>query len=396
MQIKHILPIFALLYFFLTETVSAQVQIINQQASPLIISASAILVDDINPTTLEEIAAYGVGLTSNGQLVTGGEGVQFLIDYAANIEAYDLSDKNNAFEDKQNFHDYQIRLLSRFFIAKSWHFDAEVSLSQEIQRFGVGISQLRTDVLEADQLRHNNATLTMVYGNDLSSRFISLKVFANDDTYEQNNAYSTLFNMTQQGAELNVAYRQSSITSLLFRMSAVVDDYDSVTRDDSHLFRTLLGLKWQPSGKSTLEALAGMYWRNYSEQNSNSGLSWLINYSLEPTENWLIKINSARFSDVSNNEFTSDSIKQNIVFDINYQYSEQWKIGINGKIEKTEFNELEQTTELDEAQANLYVTFGLKKHSQVSLICGNTSQSTSNKAIDYQQSQARLIWQLNF
>jgi hypothetical protein len=396
LQIKHIFVIFLLIFFITSEKISAQVQIIKEQASPLSLSLAALYVDDINPTTVEDIAAYGIGLNGKGQLVTKGEGIKLLLDYQASVDTYESSEDNPSAQDNQDFYDYEVSLLSRFFISKRWYLDAQIKRIEEIQKFGTGISQLRNNILEADHQKQNSGALSLVYGSDTSSRYVSLKVFASDNNYADSNEYSTLFNLKQRGAELNLAYRQSSISSLLFRISAIDDNYASDTREDSEVVQALIGLMWQPTGKSKLEARLGMYWRTYATRSSTSGLSWLVNYSTEPTENWLLKLSSARFSDVSNSEFSSDSVRQNLALDISYAYSEQWKIGIKGKLENTEFNSSEPTLELDERHAHLYVALQAKKHSEISLLLGSATKSITDGSTQYQQSEVRLAWQLDF
>jgi hypothetical protein len=373
----------------------AQVQLINKDASALDVSISTVYADNLNPTLVKDQNAIGVIFAPKGQLVAEGHASQFLVDYSASFERYKLRKDDVMLKSNEDFNDYRVKLLGRVFLAKAWHLDTHVQYLNQQQKFGTGISKLRTNVLQGDQLKQLSGAASLVYGNDTSSRFISLKIHGNEDSYQANNDYSDLFNTSNRGAELNVVFRQSAATSFLLRMSGQHEDYESALREDSDVYRAMLGVGWRPSGKSILEVLVGRFWRE-SDSRSNDGLSWSINYTLKPTENWKVTLNSARYSDISQSEFTTDSVIQDVHFNAQYNYSVQWRFGLAMHFENTEFNFVSNTTELDEKATSAYVSLILKDNNQIKLSAGKVDTFSSDNLIDYSQLEARLTWQLEF
>lgn len=377
-----------------TANAMSEVTVINPDASPLEVSLSALFNDDLNPTDTLDNKAYGIALAPKGKLVAKGEGSWFMADYAANLEKYRLSEESVLFSEDQDFNDFRVKLLGRFFIADAWHVDAQIQHRTDTQRFGKGISQLRSDVFETDRLSENTAALSLVYGNDTSQRFVAVKLFGLEQRYNDNNAYAELFEMTAQGVELDVAFRQSAVSSLLFRLEGKQEDFDSELRDDSNVYRALVGADWQPTGVSKLKILLGMFWRDFDDKESNSGLSWTLDYVNKPTESWSVGLRSSRSSQASNNELTSDSVRQDVGLNIDYYYSEQWEFGTYFQFAQTDYEEPQGVRELEENKGGVSVSLNLKEHSAVSFSIGTDNVSSSDGTIDYRQNEARLSWQI--
>jgi hypothetical protein len=377
------------------KTVFSAVQNINKDASPLDLSISAAFVDDINPTLEQELGAWGAVIASKGQLVASYEGAQFLLDYSANLERYKLTEDTLLLDDRPEFDTFKIKLFSRFFISQSWHVDAQVQHLDQTQRFGEGISQLRNNVSVADRLKLNRGAVSLLYGNDTSSRYISMTAFSSKTSYEPNNDYSSSFDIAVQGLEFDIAFKQSNASSLLFRLAAKDEDFVSDIRQDSRVYQALLGMDWRPSGKTKLEALFGMYSRELDSQDSSSGLSWTLDFSTEPTEDWLVEVQSARFSGISKSELTSTSVEQNVALAVTYKVSEQWHFGINMSSGNTEFEEVDVVSGLDEMRAGVNITLILKEHSKLLFKWGINDQSFADSSNDFQQSEARLTWEVN-
>ena len=390
-----ILFFFVILLLCLKPAFSA-VRVVNKDASPLGLSISTILVDDINPTIEKALGAFGTVIVPKGQLVATYEGAQFLLDYSANLERFKLTDDTLLLDEKQQFNSFNITLFSRFFISQAWHVDAQIQHVDQTQRFGEGISQLRNNVLIADQLKQNRGTASIVYGNDTTSRYISISAFSSKSSYEPNNDYSSFFDIAEQGLEFDVAFKQSSASSLLFRLAATEEDFISDNRQDSRVYQALLGMAWQPSGKTKLEALIGMYSRDSDSQNSSSGLSWIFDFSTEPTENLSVKVQSARNTGISKSELTSSSVQQNLALDVTYKATEQWHFGVSLNAGNTEFEEVDGVSKLNEVRAGVNITLILKEHSKVLFKLDVDDQSFDDDSIDYQQSEARLTWEVNF
>ena len=373
----------------------AAVTVIDKDASPLEISISGVYVDDINPTIEQSLGAYGAVIAPKGKLVASFEGAQLLLDYSAELARFKMQDDTELLEPKQDFDTYNVKLLTRFFLSSAWHIDAYIEHLDKTQRFGTGISQLRDDVFKADKLKQNKGAASLVYGSDTSSRYIAVSAFTSKITYQPINDYSSFFDIAEQGVEFDLAFKQSDFSSLLFRLALTDEDFVSDERQDSQVYQGLLGMSWLPGGKTKLEALIGMYSREFENQDASSGLSWAVDLSTEPSESWLIEFKSARFSGLSKSEITSNSVEQNVELRLTYKASERWHFGMQASAGNTEFTEVESTSELDETRAELNVALNLKEHSKLLFSVGMHDQSYDNEAVEYQQGEVRLMWHVS-
>ncbi|MGS2722086.1 hypothetical protein [Paraglaciecola aestuariivivens] len=387
--------LFAVLFSCQALRSALAIELIDKDASPLELSVSSTYTDDINPTLNNKWAAWGVQLASKGQLVSAWEGAELKLDYAADLSRYQLRETNQLMEESQNFNQYKVAVLTRFFISSALQLDAQFQHLDHTQPFGQGISQLREEVFKADRFKQNNASVTLVYGQDISHRYIALKGFSRQTRYQAINPYSQFFNVDQQGVELDVAYKKSSASSLLLRLSAIDDNFESVDREDSQVFQALIGMKWQPSGKTSMEALLGMFKRNLAMDESSSGLSWSLDINTQPNERWLFKLNSARFSGVSKSENTSNSVEQNFALAAVFKASERWHFSTNLKVGRTEFDEVSRISVLNEARADLQLALNINSYNSVTLSLGRLDQSYDDISFDIQQNEVRLAWQVS-
>jgi hypothetical protein len=374
----------------------AQVKVINTNASPLDVGIGLLATDKLNPTLDEESEALGLALNAKGQLNHTGEGHWFSIRYDGSIERFSLSEDSVIQEDEQDFVSYRAAILSRLFFSENWHLDTEVQHERRDQKFGFGLSNLRENVLIADEKTQNSASINLVYGADTSNRFISLKYSNTDVSYADNNDYSLLFDYKQQALELNVSFRQSSLTRWLVRIEASEDDFSSQERVDSRLYRALFGINWQPTGKSTLEALIGLYQRDFDDNETDSGLSWSLDYRYRPREDILFKLGSSRSSVVGDNELALSTVFSGIDSELTYFFSEQWNVAAVIEFASTEYEETISSTELNEVAAGVKLTLALKSYNKLNLLLGTRDVNASDDSVDYEQKEIELNWRYQF
>jgi hypothetical protein len=373
-----------------------QVKSIDKNASPLETEVNVISTDNLNPTVSEKSNALGVGLKASGQLVTSGEGNLFMLKYGAQLERYNLNDPAVLLSNEYNFSSYGGALLGRLFITKAWYVDTELEHSKEDQKFGFGLSNLRNDVLLADERTENKASINLLYGNDTANRAISFKLSSSDVKYADINYYSSLFNYKEQTFDLNIAFKQSSLTRWLLSFEATDDNYDSDLRDDSRLYRLLLGVDWRPSGKSKFKALFGAYRREPDNDEASTDLSWAIDYYYQARQDVLFTLNSYRLSAVGQSEFSSDSVDSSLAADLSYLYSDQWRIGANLALDRSEYDEALVSQVLDEKVGRVRLTLLLKQHSQVWFDVIARQVSSSDDSRDYRQNEVKLSWRYAF
>lgn len=373
----------------------SQVESINKDASILEISSSALYTDNINPTVNGQSAATGVSITPHGQLIATPTYVWFVLDYRAELQQYRLND-NYLLSKNQRFNGYQGSLLARVFLADAWHVDAKFEHNNQTQQYGSGISRLKSNVLEADQLQTNTASARLVYGSDTSTRFVSVNAGIKQDTYQENNSYSALFNAKQQFVEANLSYRYSEASKIAMQVTSKKDDYEAVSRDDSELIEALIGVEWSPSGKSRLQLMIGKYQRTFDTAKNSSGVAWNGVFDYAPREDLLISLGTSRTSGSSISETTTDSVTQTVRAKVAYMYSNQWQFTLGASSANTQFKNNEGVFELDEQQGQAELILEMNDHSKATLAFALQDVATNDPAFSFRQNKVGMTWHYSF
>jgi hypothetical protein len=384
--------LFVVLGFVINCSAFAQVTSIDKNAPALVTEVNVTSTDNFNPTVNQISKANGIGIKASGQLVTSGEGNMLMLSYEGGVEHYELSDTSALLASDYDFLSYKGTILGRIFISKAWYVDTELGHTKEDEKFGFGLSNLRNNVLLADERTQNHASLNLLYGNDASNRSISFKLSSYDIKYADINAYSSLFSYKQQSFDLNISFKQSSLTRLLLSFEATEDNYVSDSRDDSRLYRLLLGVDWRPTGKSKLQALLGVYRRDRNDGESSSDLSWTLDYQYQARQDLLFTLRSSRTSVVGKSELASDSISSSLAADLSYLYSDQWQVGANVVLDRSEYEDVLVSQILDEQIGRLRLTLILKQHSKVWFDVASRQVSSNDNFVDYRQNEVKLSW----
>ena len=385
-----------LIALFYTPLATSQVKEIDKSLTPLSMSAEAVRNDNFNPTSSEEISANGVVLKGEGHLVTMAEGHAFVIDYQASYQAMKVADNELNFDTNQKFFNFGAGFFSRFYLSDAWQLDTDLRQTNQEQKYGEGISRFKQDVLFNDKVKRSDGSVTLIYGRDTDTRFISFNLGLHTDRFTDANEYARLFDLNQIKSEFNFAYRRNTNTSFLLRINASDDDYEDEQRLDSRGVRALLGMDWKPSGKSSLELFLGMYWRNVQGGSKTNGLAWVFDYTGTPRQDWLVKLNSARYSDVSDNENSADSLKQNFDLELYYFYSQQWRLGFKLATSNVEFDKIEGPQDIDDTSGTLTISLMPNEHSSINIEWAFVDVSSSDDSVDYTQNEVRLRWQYAF
>ena len=379
-------------------TALGQVKDINLDTPKLKLSIGAIATDNINPTLQDDLSAQGLEAVAYGSLTSPSEGVTFGVDYYASHQAFHSDEGPALFDESQGFSTFNARVFSRFYLDKSWTLDAEASHLYTDQRFGFGLSRFRQNILEQDTLNSSTVGTTLVYGKETDSRYATFNIRAREDNYDDTNFYSSLFDLSQKVAEFNLVYRRSA-TGVAIKLDATDDDFDDITRTDSQLYRALIGVDWQSTGKSRFKALVGRYWRDVETQENDSGLTWQLDYLYSPRSDINIQVSSLRTSQESELENAVDSVIESYRVGLQYRYSNQWQYSLDINSRATEFNADQGAAviaDLDENNITASVTAKLSDHSQLVLNYMLQDVSSDDNAIDYQQNEFKLSWQYVF
>jgi hypothetical protein len=374
----------------------SKVTTIDKRFPPLEVRVEGLYNDDLNPTSEEEVEGEGVALKGEGKLVTSGEGFEFMLDYNASYELFRLESGNSLLKEEQSFTQYDVFMLSRFHIARGWFVDLEVNHKKEDQKFGTGISRFREGRLEVDVLTQNRAAIMLVSGNDLSKAHASVRLSSNENSYSEINPDAVLFNLSRRTAEFHVEYSSSPALKIIGDLLGSSDDYESEARSDSTVIVGLLGIGFELTSKSYVEALIGGFRREIKDKDVSTGLSWQFNYNYAPNDRFEIDLSSSRSSDTSEIDLARSSIVVRNSLSLSYWFNESLLFRSSAEFSDIELLYEDGSRDVDFSFLNTRLGYLIKPYSNVYLEWGIRDSSSNEQSLNYKQNEVRLGWRYEF
>ncbi|WP_124916988.1 hypothetical protein [Alteromonas flava] len=380
----------------LTVPVYAQLSNMDKSVSPLTLQADAIYNDAINPTALGGTEGFGVGLMAAGGLVSTQEAHWWQLDYAVTYEKFKLQQEQIGFSEDPDFYSYNVRIQSRSFVHKAFTVDVVGAHSQQEQKYGEGISRFQDDVLAIDTLTRNRAEVTLVYGSEPSRNAVGAEFFWQDDSYDDANNYSRLFELNQVGAAAELRLWLAGRVGFVSRLSIVEDDYAAFERVDSKLYNALAGIEWEFSGKSALRLLVGGFQRDSDDGQNRSGFSWDLSYDYSPSDYQNLTVTSRRTSAVS--EVLSASTSVDVIWGLKWQYAwnDLWssQASIDWLDKEIESEQLERS--ITQFDWGLSIGYNISSFQRLMLALKRRDVSSNDASIEYEQNEVRLNWYYEF
>ena len=392
-KLQKIAALFAL---FSTEIAFAKPEIIYEDQSPLIFSLGAVSIDYINPTFNTEDEAWGAMLSASGQLMTRGEGTQYLLEYDTELINWQSSEEAAVYDAEPTMTDLRVRGLGRFFISQDWQVDIEAQHHQKDEPYGTGLSRLREDIFAPDNRTINSAMITALYGQDLLDRYVSLSAGVRDRTYDDINGYGPRFDAFETTFDGEIGFAISPATQLLLNAGVTQYDFDQVTLEDSDVYEVSVGVSWLPSAASTLRAVVGGFYREFEVQESSSSFLWDFLYQWRPNNRFILIVDSKSEAVATDNELSSDSVLSESNLFMAYRYSARWSTNIRGGYKKTEFKDTDGSQDITEQDFIARLIFSFSTFQSITLEYQWNSLSSRDRLFDYEQNKIGINWQYVF
>lgn len=383
------------LCFVFSVSSHAQIQPIEKNRPKLTVTTSAVANDNFNPTLGEDISAAGGIISGYGALVMEQGALLAGIKYSGSHQYSRLETDNALLEDPQTFNTLSAIAFARMHVSKAIAFDLEAGRTQMDEKFATGLSRFRKNIINNDTLNLDTASATIYYGTEPDTRYLALGIRSIKTTYDDNNAYSNLFNLRQNQAQFDMVLRKST-AGFAVKLDVSDDDFEDILRPDSTLYRALIGLDWKPSGKTKLQALIGQFRRELDNAETNTGLTWQIDYLGTPREDIELKFSSVRSSQQADLENATESVIETHIFSTTYRYSQQWQYALNVSYQNVDYVSQNPIPSLTETSVQFDTTAALSDHSGLRLSYQFRQSETQDKFIDYSQNEIRLSWHYVF
>lgn len=388
---------------FLSFKTSAEIKEVEISPTPkkLVLNSSLSYLDNYHPRLENDISAISLSAGLRGKLVMMKDAVWVQTSYEANTKKFELRD--NTSELDTQFSQYNLGLLSRFFVAKKLYVDVSGSHNYEDVYLGTGIAKFQEATNLADSYTLDKISTALVYGSDTnkygkysSDRLVRLQISHSDQDYENKNPYSDLYDLVRNRINLDVRYRLSELTQFETVMEVEELDFASETRPDNTLYRMLVGFEWRGTGKSRFEALIGGYRRTYEVAVDRTGFLAEIEAEYVPHEDIFIKVRTAQRTIVGVAEDVLDTLVKSANFDVFYRYREHIGVGILGVLIQTEYEQLKENRNTEEIELGVNTRISLLDHSSINLSLVRGSLEDNFYQLDYTQNKVELSWQYDF
>ena len=368
---------------------------INPDADKVVVNTSVQYLDNYHPRQSDGINATALSAGIDGNLVSMHESIWLQAAYSGTYTQFKLDETELALDD--NFGQYDISLLGRFFMGNKWYVDLQGTHRDVDYLLGTGIAKLRPATLIGDSESTNKVAASLVYGNGINSsdsgvsrKFLKLGFSHLKQDYENKNAYSNLFDLTRDKAELGLSFKLSDITQ--FETSFEFENVDFV--DDSQLdndvYRLLLGFEWQGTGQTRFKFLVGGYKRVYQSTSDNQGFLAEVDAEYTPLSNLSITLKGSQTTTTGIVENALDTIIKSARFAINYNYKEHIEFIVTVNASNTEYEQNGQDQTSNENAIGLISKVSIYDYSSVSLVIQKESLQNDFLSLDYVQNKVEL------
>jgi hypothetical protein len=368
---------------------------INPDAEKFVFNSAIQYLDNYHPRQSDGISATALSAGVDGKLVSMHQGVWLQAAYSGTYTQFKLDETELALDDK--FGQYDISLLGRFFMGNKWYVDLQGIHRNIDYLLGSGISKLRPPSLIGDSESTNKVAASLVYGNGMNSsdsgasrKFVRLGFSHLKQDYADKNAYSYLFDLTRDKAELGLSLKLSDITQ--FETSVEFENVDFV--DDSQLdndvYRLLLGFEWQGTGQTRLKFLVGGYKRMYQSASDNQGFLAELDAEYTPLSNLSITLKGSQTTTTGIVENALDTIIKSARLALNYGYKEHVEFIASAEVSNTQYEQVGEDKTSTESTISMASQVSIYEYSTVSLVLQRESLENDFLSLDYVQNKVEL------
>ncbi|WP_339726302.1 hypothetical protein [uncultured Paraglaciecola sp.] len=368
---------------------------INFDPEKIVLNSSIGYFDNYHPRLSNGISAAAISVGINGQLLSIHESAWLQATYSAAHTQFNLDENELALEDK--FNQYNIGLLSRFFVGNKWYLDLQGIHLNEEYLLGSNIAKFRPATMIGDSVTRNEIAASVVYGGSKKhsdnrdiSRFLKFAFSHLDQDYEDNNPYSNLFDLTRDIAEIGLNFKLSEITQFETSFQFEKVDFVDELQLDSDVYRLLLGFEWQGTGQTHLKLLVGGYKRVYQSTSDRQGFLVELDAEYTPLDYLTIVLKGSQTTTTGEIEGALDTLTKSASFAISYHYKEHIRLIVDAHMNRAQFEQIAEQQTSDDSALGIGSELLVNDRSTVSLKLQRESLEYELLDLDYVQNKVEL------
>jgi len=202
---------------------------------------------------------------------------------------------------------------------------AKVKWAEAYEYRGTGLSLGDAESLSTgDDKKTVSTNFGYLYGQEGSVAKLKLSIGQDDFRYKTRREQSQLLDRKDTTAKAGFDYLLSGKSYFAIDLDYTQSDFKHNAALNKNKYAVLVGLKWQSTAVTQLQALAGSHKLSFDDKNlvSDSGFKWRVAVDWRPTDFMKVNINTQRNYESANRIADSYRIVDSTNFQISNQFTE--------------------------------------------------------------------------
>jgi hypothetical protein len=223
---------------------------------------------------------------------------------------------------------------------------ADVKLNEEYEYRGTGLSLGDAiSLTSGDKKKTLAANIGYLYGQIDSVAKLKFSIGQEDFRYKTRRTLSRTLDRIDSSAMANFDYLLSGKTYFAVDLAYTQSDFQYNTQSNKDKYALLVGMKWQSTAKTQLQALVGYHALTFEDKSlaSDNGLKWRVDLNWQPTLFMKMNINTQRNYEAANRIAGSYQVVDSSNFQISNQFTDYFQTSATIGYKKEEIVYLDKT-----------------------------------------------------
>jgi hypothetical protein len=208
---------------------------------------------------------------------------------------------------------------------------AKVKWAEAYEYRGTGLSLGDAEsLITGDDKKTVSTNFGYLYGQEGSVAKLKLSIGQDDFRYKTRREQSQLLDRKDTSAKAGFDYLLSGKSYFAIDLDYTQLDFKHNASLNQNKYAVLVGVKWQSTAVTQLQALAGSHKLSFDDKNlaSDSGFKWRVAVDWQPTDFMKVNVNTQRNYESANRLADSYRIVDSTNFQISNQFTEFFRTSV--------------------------------------------------------------------
>jgi len=206
---------------------------------------------------------------------------------------------------------------------------AEIKWSEDYEYRGTNLSLGDAEsLMTGDDTKTVSTNLGYLYGQEGSIAKLKLSVGQQDFRYKTRREHSQLLDRKDTSAKAEFDYLLSGKTYFAIDLDYTQSDFKHNSSINKNKYAALIGVKWQSTAITQLQALAGYHELSFDDKSlaKDSGFKWRVAVNWRPTKFTQVNINTLRDFETANRIADSYRVVDSTNLQISSQFTDYFQV----------------------------------------------------------------------